>query len=175
MESAKLNHPTNRSERFRAVSPALEHYTDDALLNGVWKRGELSRRDRSLVTCAALIARLQTVDMPYYFSLALESGLKPSELSETITHLAFYSGWPNATAAVNVATELFQSRHVSQDNLPPAKDKLFPLNEAAETQRANMVNSNLGVRPPASCKTQQICSSVTCGCGKRLVRGIEVW
>ena len=86
--------------------------------------------------------------MPYYFSLALDSGLKPSELSETITHLAFYSGWPNATAAVNVATELFQSRHVSQDNLPPAKDKLLPLNEAAETQRANMVNSNLGSTTP---------------------------
>ena len=148
MEFAKLNQPTNRSEKFRAVSPALEHYTDDALLNGVWKRGELSRRDRSLVTCAALIARLQTVDMPYYFALALDSGLKPSELSETITHLAFYSGWPNAMAAVVVAAELFQSRHVTQRDLPPAKDKLLQLNEAAETHRAALVISMVGSTTP---------------------------
>lgn len=148
MESSNIKQPTNLSESFRAVSPALDYYIDDALLNGVWKRAELSRRDRSLVTCAALIARLQTVAMPYYFALALDSGLKPSELSETITHLAFYSGWPNATAAVVIAAELFQSRHVTQHDLPPAKDKLLPLNEAAEAQRETLVTGLLGSTSP---------------------------
>ena len=89
-------------EDVRSVSPALEHYTKDALLGGVWKRPELSPRDRSVVTVAALIARIQTVEMPYHFALALDHGVKPAELSEIITHLAFYAGWANAMAAVAV-------------------------------------------------------------------------
>ncbi len=148
MELSNIKLPTSPSESFRTIAPALKDYTEHALLNGVWKRPELSRRDRSLVTCAALIAGLQTVDMPYYFALALDSGLKPSELSEIITHLAFYSGWPNATAASVVAARLFESKHVSRHDLPPAKDKLLPLNEASEAQRAAMVSSNLGSTTP---------------------------
>ena len=81
-------------EDVRSVAPALEHYTKEALLNGLWKRPELSPRDRSFVTVAALIARLQTIEMPFHFALALDNGVKPGELSEIITHLAFYSGWP---------------------------------------------------------------------------------
>lgn len=72
----------------RAVSPALAHYTKGALLDGLWKRPELSTRDRSIVTVAALIARVQTIEMPFHFALALHNGVKPSELSEIITHLA---------------------------------------------------------------------------------------
>ena len=66
----------------RAVSPALEHYTKRALLDGLWKRPELSPRDRSVVAVTALIARIQTVEMPFHFSLALDNGVKPAELSE---------------------------------------------------------------------------------------------
>src|SRR5271154_2587326 len=65
-----------------AVSPALAHYTAEALLNGLWKRLELSPRDRSVVTVAALIARIQSIEMPYHFALALDNGVKPAELSE---------------------------------------------------------------------------------------------
>src|ERR1700731_559397 len=91
----------------RAVSPALEHYTKGPLLDGLWKRPEMSPRDRSVVTVAALIARIQTIEMPFHFALALDNGVKPSELSETITHLAFYSGWANAMSAVAVAKHPF--------------------------------------------------------------------
>ena len=66
------------SDDVRSVSPALEAYTQAALLDGVWKRPELSPRDRSVVTVAALIARIQTVEMPYHFALALENGVKPA-------------------------------------------------------------------------------------------------
>jgi 4-carboxymuconolactone decarboxylase len=72
----------------RTVSPALEHYTKGALLDGLWQRPELSPRDRSIVTVAALIARTQTIEMLYYFALAMNNGVKPSQLSEIITHLA---------------------------------------------------------------------------------------
>jgi 4-carboxymuconolactone decarboxylase len=112
----------------RAVSPTLEHYTKGALLDGLWKRPELSPRDRSVVTVAALIARIQTIEMPFQFALALDNGVKPSELSEIITHLAFYSGWANAMSAVAVAKDIFHQRGIGIDQLPPAKDKLMPLN-----------------------------------------------
>jgi 4-carboxymuconolactone decarboxylase len=65
----------------RAVSPALESYTKERLLDGVWKRPGLSARDRSVVTVAALIARMQSIEMPFHFALALDNGVKASELS----------------------------------------------------------------------------------------------
>lgn len=127
-----------------AVSPALEHYTKKPLFNGLWKRPELSPRDRSIVTVAALIARIQSIEMPFHFELALDSGVKPSELSEIITHLAFYSGWANAMSAVAVAKDIFHQRGIGINQLPAAKDKLIPLNEVAEAQRATQVSNNFG-------------------------------
>jgi 4-carboxymuconolactone decarboxylase len=132
----------------RAVSPALEHYTKGPLLDGLWKRPELSPRDRSVVTVAALIARIQTIEMPFHFALALDNGVKPSELSEIITHLAFYSGWANAMSAVAVAKDIFHQRGIGVDQLPPAKEKLLPLNEEAEKQRATQVSGNFGATSP---------------------------
>lgn len=132
----------------RAVSPALEHYTRAALLEGLWKRPGLSPRDRSVVTVAGLIARIQTIEMPFHFALALDNGVKPSELSEIITHLAFYSGWANAMSAVAVAKDIFHQRGIGIDQLPPAKEKLLPLNEEAEKQRATRVSDNFGAVCP---------------------------
>jgi len=132
----------------RAVSPALEYYTKGLLIDGLWKRPELSPRDRSVVTVAALIARIQTIEMSFHFALALDNGLKPSELSEIITHLAFYSGWGNAMSAVAVAKDIFRRRGIGIDELPPAKEKLLPLNEEAEKQRAKQVSANFGATSP---------------------------
>lgn len=132
----------------RSVSPALGHYTEGPLLDGLWKRPELSPRDRSVVTVAALIARIQTIEMPYHFALALDNGVKPAELSEIITHLAFYAGWANAMSAVAVAKDTFHARGIGIDQLPPAQDKLLPLNEEAEKQRAAQVSNNFGAVSP---------------------------
>src|SRR5947209_20511247 len=92
------------------VAPALEKYTHDRLLGEVWKRPGLATRDRSIATLAALIARGQTIEMPHYLYLALENGVKPREISEIITHLAFYSGWPNAMPAVVVTQHSLAAR-----------------------------------------------------------------
>lgn len=132
----------------RAVSPALEHYTKTALLDDLWKRSELSPRDRSVVTVAALIARIQTIEMRFHFSFALDNGVKPAELSEIITHLAFYSGWANAMSAVAVAKDIFHERGIGIDQLPPAREKLLPLNEEAEARRAAQVSNNFGQVSP---------------------------
>ena len=100
----------------RAVSPALEQYTKGPLLDGLWKRPELSPHDRSVVTVAALIARIQTIEMSFHFALALDNGVKPGELSEIITHLAFYSGWANAMSAVAVAAQITYHLGRAMDN-----------------------------------------------------------
>ena len=135
-------------DEVRSVSPALEGYTKGALLNGLWNRSELSARDRSIVTIAALIARMQTIEMPFHFTLALDNGVKPAELSEVITHLAFYSGWANAMTAVSVAKDVFREKGVKQDQLPLAEERLLPLNEEAEEKRATQVGNNFGAVTP---------------------------
>lgn len=131
-------------EELKTVSPALERYAKDVLHGDLWKRPDLSARDRSVVTLAALIARNQTAEMLYHFNLALDNGLKPKEISEIITHLAFYSGWGNALSAVAVAKEIFTKRNIGADQLPPASPKLLPIEQAAEDRRAATVQENVG-------------------------------
>src|SRR6058998_1911493 len=113
------------------VAPALEKYAQGPVAE-LWKRPGLSPRDRSIVTVAALIARNQTIEMPYYFDLALDNGVKPREISEIITHLAFYSGWENAISAVAVAKGVFADRKIGADQLPSASPALLPLDNDAE-------------------------------------------
>jgi 4-carboxymuconolactone decarboxylase len=129
------------------VAPALERYAQGPLAE-LWKRPGLAPRDRSIVTVAALIARNQTIEMPYSFDLALNNGVKPSELSEIITHLAFYSGWPNATSAIAIAKDIFQRHGIGPEQLPPASPELLPLNEAAEADRAARVEQDYGQVAP---------------------------
>jgi len=132
----------------RTVAPALEKYTQGRLLGDVWKRPGLAPRDRGIVTLAALIARNQTIEMRYYLNLALDNGVKPREISEIITHLAFYSGWGNAMAAVTVAKDVFAQRKIGTDQLPAASPQLLPLDQAAEAQRATRVEEQFGTAAP---------------------------
>lgn len=132
----------------RSVAPALEKYTQERLLGEVWKRPDLSARDRSIVTLTVLVARNQTVEMPYYVNLALDSGVKPAEISELITHLAFYSGWGNAMSAIAVTKEIFARRGIRADQLPPASPQPLALDEAAEAARAKSVSEQFGAVSP---------------------------
>jgi 4-carboxymuconolactone decarboxylase len=149
--------PSLTLEDIRTVSPALERYTQGALLGDVWKRPGLAPRDRSVITLAALIARNQTVEMGHHVNLALDNGVKPGEISEIITHLAFYCGWSNALSAVALAKDVFVKRGIGADQLPPASDELLPLDEAAEAQRAAAVEQ-LGI--PLSSEPKRTLRSV---------------
>ena len=133
----------------RMVAPALEKYTQGRLFGEVWKRPGLSPRDRSIVTVAALIARNQTIEMPYYVNLALDNGVKPREISEIITHLAFYSGWSNAMSAVVAAKDVFAARNIGADQLPTASPAPLPLDEKAEADRVARVGGQFGAAFPA--------------------------
>jgi 4-carboxymuconolactone decarboxylase len=91
-------------------APKLSELTDNVLYGDVWERPELSKRDRSLVTVAALIALNRPEQLRAHLIRARENGVTQQELIETITHLAFYCGWPNAVNAINVAKEVFDKK-----------------------------------------------------------------
>src|SRR6266550_9576416 len=91
-------------------SPKMVSLTDDVLFGDVWERAELSKRDRSFITVAALIAGGNSEQLPFHLQRAKENGVTEAELIETITHLAFYSGWPKAMSAITVAKEIFKKQ-----------------------------------------------------------------
>jgi 4-carboxymuconolactone decarboxylase len=128
----------------KSVAPALDKYTQDRLLGEVWKRSGLSPRDRSVVTLAAMIGRNHAIALADHLKLALDHGVTPAEISELITHLAFYAGWATAMAAAAVAKDVFAERNIGPDKLPPASAALLPLNEAAEADRAKRVGDLFG-------------------------------
>jgi len=81
-------------------APELVRLTDDVLFGEVWANDELSQRDRSLITVTALVALYRTDQLAFHLPKALENGVTKEELVATITHTAFYAGWPNAMAAI---------------------------------------------------------------------------
>jgi 4-carboxymuconolactone decarboxylase len=94
---------------FGGFAPALVAYTDDVLFGQVWERSELSKRDRSLITVAALLTGGNTEQLTFHLAYAKQNGLTETELVEAITHLAFYAGWPKAMSAMAVAKQVFAS------------------------------------------------------------------
>ncbi len=87
--------------------PKMVSLTDDVLFGDIWERTELSKRDRSLITVAALIAGGNTEQLPGHLMRAKDNGLTETELKEVIIHLAFYAGWPKAMSAIAVAKRVF--------------------------------------------------------------------
>lgn len=87
-------------------APKLVDLTEHVLFGDVWERPQLSKRDRSLITCAALVATGKTEQMDFHFPNAVKNGVTEEELVEMITHLAFYVGWPSAMSAINRAKAL---------------------------------------------------------------------
>jgi 4-carboxymuconolactone decarboxylase len=134
------------------MTPALEHYTQTLALGELWQRPGLSPRDRSIVTLSVLVAKNQAHDLPFYLNRALDSGVRPGEIAELITHLAFYAGWPNATAADAAMRAVFDERKIETAQLPPAKPALLPLDEKAEAARAKNVEENFGKTAPGVVK-----------------------
>jgi 4-carboxymuconolactone decarboxylase len=88
-------------------APKLVELTDDVLFGDVWERPGLSKRDRSLITVAALVSLYRTDQMAFHMRRAIENGVTQDELVEAITHVAFYAGWPCAMTAMTTAKDLF--------------------------------------------------------------------
>ncbi|WP_281038731.1 MULTISPECIES: carboxymuconolactone decarboxylase family protein [unclassified Rhizobium] len=92
------------------TAPKLAELTDEVLYNDIWERPGISKRDRSLVTITALIALNRPDQLRSHIRLGLQNGLTKEEIVETITHMAFYSGWPSGVSAVAIAKDVFAEK-----------------------------------------------------------------
>lgn len=135
-------------ELVRSVCPALETHTVDRLKE-VWTRPGLSFRDRSLISIAALITRGQVAGLGLYTDHALDNGVTPAELSETVLQLAYYAGWANALSATPAMGAVFAARGIAADQLPAEiPDQFLPLDEPAEAQRTKTVGEQFEATAP---------------------------
>jgi 4-carboxymuconolactone decarboxylase len=107
-DQAMADEPTNARKNFGDIAHHLAEITDKVLFGDVWENPALSPRDRSLVTIASLISLYRINEMPFHLKRALENGLTREEIIETITHLAFYAGWPPAMTALQIARKVFE-------------------------------------------------------------------
>lgn len=129
-EAARLPLPASDAARAKAVmtsigpaAPKLAALTNDVVFADLWRRPDLAPRDRSLVTLAALAANGDDAGLAFHVDLGLQNGLTRVEIGEALTHLAFYAGWPKATAAVAVADKVFKDRGAAQ--APSAAESLM--------------------------------------------------
>jgi 4-carboxymuconolactone decarboxylase len=95
--------PSAKRDRIKNFTPALVDYTNDVLYGDLWERKGLSKRDRSLITVAALVATYRPEQLVSHLTRAVNNGVTQEEITELITHLAFYAGWPAAMSAAQVA------------------------------------------------------------------------
>ena len=109
-ERAPSGQPSRAQQLMGDIAPKLADLTDKVLFGDIWERPGLSKRDRSLATVSALIAMNRPDQLRSHLALARTNGVTEAEIVEVITHLAFYSGWPNAVTAIAVAREIFQKK-----------------------------------------------------------------
>src|ERR1035437_5192231 len=95
--------PSAKRDRIKAFTPALVDYTNDVIYGDLWERKALSKRDRSLITVAALVATYRPEQLVSHLSRAIANGVTQEEITEVITHMAFYAGWPAAMSAARGA------------------------------------------------------------------------
>lgn len=129
------------------TAPGLGLFTDNVLFGEVWERKELSPRDRSLVTVATLVSTGKIAQTASHVRRALDNGVKPEEIGELITQLAFYTGWPNAMSAVVETKKVFEERGISP--VSNSEATRIELEAAAETARAATVDTNVAPTAPA--------------------------
>ena len=110
MAQAPTTTPANPRDRLRSTAPKLIELTETVLFGDVWERPGLSKRDRSLITVATLVATYRPEQLRGHLDRALNNGVTKDELIELITHLAFYAGWPASMSAAQIAKDVFEKR-----------------------------------------------------------------
>lgn len=134
------------SELQQRIAPGLATLTDDVLFGDVWARPELPPRDRSLVTISVLIATGRTAPLSGHLSRALANGVKPSEASAVLAHLAIYCGWPSAVSALEVYDQVYKARTIDTSSLGAVSPRLPA--PASEAERARATVAELGSIAP---------------------------
>jgi 4-carboxymuconolactone decarboxylase len=128
------------------IAPGLATLTDDVLFGDVWRRPELSPRDRSLVTISVLIATGKPAQLAGHLGRALDNGVQPREASGILAHLAIYSGWPNAVSALDVYDQVYTARKVDPTTLRDTAPRLAA--SASDASRAQAMTEQLGAIAP---------------------------
>jgi 4-carboxymuconolactone decarboxylase len=128
------------------VAPGLATLTDDILYGDVWRRPELSPRDRGLVTIAVLIATGKPAQLAGHLGRALDNGVQPAEASGLLAHLAIYCGWPSAVSALEVYDQVYTAQKVDTAALRARGPRMAaPTSDAG---RARAVTEEFGVIAP---------------------------
>lgn len=129
-------------EAMQKRAPALADYTDDVLFGDVWVRPDLSPRDRSMVTLSVLVATGKTAQLPGHLGRGLTNGITPAEIAGMVTHLAFYSGWPNAVSALTEIDKVFADRKIDPSALASVSRNAAAL-PASDAARAETVRKTV--------------------------------
>ncbi len=128
---------TMATATMQAYAPTLGRYTNDVLFGDVWERPGLSKHDRSLVTVAALVTMSRQGQLERHLARALNHGVTPAEMSGLVTTLAFYSGWPSASAALDAVDKVFKERQLDVSALKAPLERLpEPATAGADTRLA---------------------------------------
>jgi 4-carboxymuconolactone decarboxylase len=128
------------------IAPGLAALTDEVLFGDVWRRPELSPRDRSLVTISVLIATGKPAQLTGHLGRALDNGVQPSEASGLLAHLAIYCGWPSAVSALDVYEQVYTARKVDTAALRVVSPRLPT--SASDPARAKAMKDQLGAVAP---------------------------
>lgn len=104
-----MSNPSSSREKIRLIVPKLHAMIENEIYGDIWERPQLSKRERSLITVAALIGMRQTEQLRSHMEKALDHGVTYEELSEVMTHIAIYAGFPAALSAALVARPLFET------------------------------------------------------------------
>src|SRR6187401_2431126 len=128
------------------IAPGLATLTDEVLFGDVWRRPELSPRDRSLVTISVLIATGRPAPLAGHLGRALDNGVKATEASGLLAHLAIYCGWPNAVSALDVYDQVYTARKIDTAALRALSPRLPAA--ASEAARARALADELGTIAP---------------------------
>lgn len=131
-----------------AVSPRFAAYTNDLLYGEIWERPGLGMRDRSMLTCAVLIALNRAPFLRFHVARALDNGLTPRELGEIVTQLAVYCGWPMASAAVTEIAAVYAERGIGEDEVALLDMPALAADPAMEERRRAVLESSIGVVSP---------------------------
>ncbi len=126
--------------------PGMATYTDEVLYGDVWRRPELSPRDRSLVTISVLIATGKPAQLQGHLGRALRNGVTPMEASGVLTHLAIYCGWPAAVTALEVYDQVYTAGNIDTEALRAAIAPLPAL--ASDAARSQLVNDQFATIAP---------------------------
>ncbi|WP_404477940.1 carboxymuconolactone decarboxylase family protein [Novosphingobium sp. BL-52-GroH] len=147
-EAETEDRPSVAPADMQAVTPALARYTDDVLFGDNWENPRLGKRDRSLITVSALIAGGKSAQLSGHLGRALDNGVTPSEISGLVTHLAFYSGWPNAVSATTIVREVFDQRKIASTENAPVRMSPLSLAPAQKTPRGDEVDAAMAIAAP---------------------------